>query len=267
MSNFFTKATCNPDELQNKLIGPRYSYSDHIRPPQEIGMSGKGSAISANVHGLEAYVKLLFEGGGKASKAQGALGKQYFLVTGAKCKDKKSGQQVSRSLYINNIPSTKTALSSGMGMTFSKSSGLIPGILNDLESINPLGIFGAFMAGTNPDCIAITLPTRDANGTVGTDTKYLTVQDVKNMSPCLFPGNKNILTKKTGTNCIEGFQNISNESDDPFYDLDIFNDILNIKDNNLFKFSDIVAYVYFTSLIILFLSLVRVKGENPLKTP
>lgn len=265
MSNFFTKATGNLDDLQNKLIGPRYSYSDHIKPPEDMGMSGKGSAISANVNGLEAYVKLLFEGGGNASKSQGALGKQYFLLTGAKCKDKKTGQQVSRSLYINNIPSTKTALSSGMDLTFSKSAGLIPGILNDLEGINPLGIFGAFMAGTNPDCMAITLPTKNVNGTIGTDTKFMTVQDVKNMSPCWFPGNKNTLTKKTGTNCMEGFQNRlddSYESDDPFDDLSAFNNILNIKDNNLLKFSDIVAYVYFTSLIILFFSLIKVKVKG-----
>ena len=262
MSNFFKNVLDDLDGLEEKLIGPRYEYSQHIKSPKQLGMSGDGNAISANVHGLEAYVKLLFEGGGNASKTHGPLGKQYFLQTGAKCKDKKTGQQVKRSLYINNIPAVKTQLSSGMDMVFSKSAGLVPGILNNLESINPLGIFGAFMSGTNPDCMAVTLQTRNANNVVGTDTKFMTVHDIKSMSPCLFPDKTNPLTKKAGTNCIEGFQNISNESydsDDPFDDLNILDELFNIKDGNIFKFSDIVAYVYFTSLIILFLSLIRGK--------
>ena len=263
MSNFFKDASNNSGGLEEKLLGPSYSYSKHIKTPEEMGMSGKGSAINANVHGIEAYVKLLFEGGGNASKTQGPLGKQYFLLTGAKCKDIKTGQQVSRSIYINNIPSTNTPLSSGMGMVFTKSAGLVPGILNNLENINPLGIFGAFMSGTNPDCMAVTLPTRNANNVVGTDTKYMTVNDIKDTSPCWFSDKTNPLTKKPGTNCMEGFQNITNEStesDNPFDDLNILDELYNMKDGNIFKFSDIVAYTYFLSLAILFLSLVRGKG-------
>ena len=270
MSNFFENVLSDLDGLEEKFMGPSYSYSDHIKTPKQMGMSGDGDAISKNVHGIQAYVQLLFEGGGNASKTQGPLGKQYFLLTGAKCKDVKSGKQVQRSLYINNIPKTKTALSSAMNLLFDKSAGLVPGILNDLENINPLGIFGAFMSGTNPDCMAVTLPTRNANNKVGKETKFMTVHDIKNMSPCWFPKRKNPLTKKRGKNCMEGYQNMSEEFEDPFEDhfedhfedLDLLNSLFDIKDGNIFKFSDIVAYVYFTSLIILFFSLI--KGSRPL---
>ena len=261
MSNFFTEVLDDLDGLEQKLLGPDYSYSKHIKTPSQMGMSGDGDAIGSNVHGLESYVKLLFEGGGNASKTRSALGNQYFLETGAKCKDTASGKQVKRSLYINNIPSQKTFLSSGMNLVFGKSAGLVPGILNNLENINPLGIFGAFMSGTNPDCMAVTLPTRNSNNERGSDTKFLTVHDVKNLPECWFPDKTNPITKKVGNNCIENFQNISNtnkfDDSDPFDDFDIIHELINVKDNNIFKFSDIVAYTYFLSLILLFLSLIK----------
>jgi len=119
------------------------------------------------------------------------------------------------------------------------------------------------MTGTNPDCMAVTLPTRNANNVVSTDTKFLTTHDIKNLPACWFPDKTNPLTKKRGTNCVEGFENISNEcneTDNPFDELNILDEIFNIKNNNIFKFSDIVAYTYFISLAILFLSLIKVKG-------
>ena len=113
-------------------------------------MSPDGDRIEENVNGLQSYIKLLFEGGGDASKMGGPMGKQFFLKTGAKCRDKKTGEQVSRSIYINNIPVENTPLSAGFNLMFGGAQGLIPGILNNTENINPMGIFGAFMAGTNP---------------------------------------------------------------------------------------------------------------------
>ena len=66
-----------------------------------------------------------------------------------------------------------------MTLLFGKSQGLIPGILNNIENVNPLGIFGAFMQGTNPDCMAVTLPTRNSNNVIVEKTGYLTVNDKK----------------------------------------------------------------------------------------
>ena len=253
-SNFFESASNDIAGLEKKLLGPRYSYSDHIKSPDQMGMSGDGQSISANVDGLQAYVKLLFSGGGNASTVNGPLGKQFFLKTGAKCKDKKSGEQVTRSLYINNIPVENTPLNKGMTLLFGKSQGLIPGILNNIENVNPLGIFGAFMQGSNPDCMSVTLPTRNANNVKGKDTQYLTVSDVKNLSPCLFSNKTNPVTKK-GASCIEGFENkVENYDKD---DLEILDILFPDKELNVLKYSDIIAYIYFISLILLFLSLIK----------
>lgn len=254
MSNFFESASNNISALETKLLGPRYSYTDHIKSPDQMGMSGDGNSIKANVDGLQAYVKLLFSGGGNASTVSGPLGKQFFLKTGASCKDKKSGEQVTRSLYINNIPVENTTLNKGMTLLFGKAQGLIPGILNNIENVNPLGIFGAFMQGTNPDCMAVTLPTRNSNNVKGKETNYLTVNDVKNLSPCLFSNKINPVTKK-GASCIEGFENKVENDDNE--NLEILDYLFPEKETTIFNTSDVIAYLYFISLTLLFLSLIK----------
>lgn len=256
MSDFFESASNNISALESKLLGPRYSYTDHIKSPDEMGMSGDGNSIQANVDGLESYVKLLFSGGGNASKVKGPMGKQFFLKTGANCKDKKSGEQVTRSLYINNIPVENTELSKGMTLLFGKSQGLIPGILNNIENVNPLGIFGAFMQGTNPDCMSVTLPTRNSNNVIGKETGYLTVNDVKNLSPCLFSNKINPVTKK-GASCIEGFENkVQNKNHE---NLEILDYLFPDTQKSLLNYSDIIAYLYFISLALIYLSLINKK--------
>ena len=103
MSNFFDSASNDSNQLENEILGPKYSYTNHIKTPEELGMSGDGNSISNNVNSLNSYSDLLFSGGGNASTVNGPLGKQMFMLTGAKCKDIETQQQVSRSLYINNM--------------------------------------------------------------------------------------------------------------------------------------------------------------------
>lgn len=254
MTDFFESASNNISSLETKLLGPKYSYSDHIKSPDEMGMSGDGNRIKKNVDGLQSYVKLLFSGGGNASTINGPLGKQFFLKTGASCKDVKSGQQVTRSLYINNIPIENTPLNKGMTLMFGKSQGLIPGILNNIENVNPLKIFGAFMEGTNPDCMGVTLPTKNSNNVKKKEKGYLTVNDVKNLSPCLFSNKINPVTKK-GASCIEGFENqLQNQNHE---NLEILDYLFPNEEINIFTCSNIIAYIYLISLTLLFLSLIK----------
>ena len=250
---FFESAADDIKSLEEKYLGPRYSYTDYIKSPEKLKMSSKGSRISENVDGIQSYVELLFEGGGNASSIKGPLGKQYFLKTGAKCKETKSKQLVTRSLYINNIPIENTTINKGMTLIFDKAQGLIPGILNNIGNINPLSVFGAFLEGTNPDCKLIKLPTIDEKNRKGKKSAYLTINDIKNLSPCLFSNNRNPLTRERGS-CIEGLENnIDNYNDD----LEILDYLFPAKKRNLFEVSDIIAYLYFISLTILFLSLIK----------
>ena len=189
MSNFFDDVLTDLDNVQETILGPEYEYWKMVRAPEAIGMSGAGSlsALASNIAGLIGYVEVLVAGGGRASVVNGPLGNRFFLKTGAKCRDKVTGNQVTRSLFVNNIPGGQLPfISSGMGVNFSVFRGLVPGTLESLANVNPLAIFQAFMSGTNPECSAVTLPTVSANNVASTETGYLTDPDIRNITPCLF---------------------------------------------------------------------------------
>ena len=77
--------------------------------------------------------------------------------------------------------------------------------LSNLSAMNPMLIFQAFMSGSQPDCQEITLETIDVKNKRGTETRHVTVTDIKNMNPCSF-GKKNPVT---GQKCKEAFGNIT----------------------------------------------------------
>jgi hypothetical protein len=144
-------------------------------------------------------------GQGGASKTGGPLGNKFFLQTGGKCIDIATKNEVDRYIYINNVPQGNIPfISSGMGVNFSEFKGLIPGVVSNLNVINPFGIMQAFLSGSKPDCQAITLETIDVNNNVSTDTHYVSTVDIKNMDPCNFQNKKNPINNNI---CRETFVN------------------------------------------------------------
>jgi hypothetical protein len=209
MTDFFKKAATNASNLEESLLGPNYKYYENIYTPSEIGMSSSGSldALTKNIAGLIGYVQVLSSGGGRASKTSGPLGNKFFLETGATCKDSKSGEDVTRSIYVNNIPDGSIPfISSGLGVNFTEFKGIIPGTLSNLAQINPVQIFGAFMSGPNPECSAIEMETVDVNNIKGTKTAYVTTNDISTMSPCWFNNKTNPVTQ---AKCREAFTSMS----------------------------------------------------------
>ena len=210
MSNFFENVLNDIDAVEQDLLGPDYNYVKQINSPEEMGMSSQGtiSAIGNNISGLVGYTQLLVTGNGKASKTGRPLGDKFFLETGAKCKDTKTGKDVTRSIYVSNVPDGSIPfITQAMGgVKFTSFEGLVPGVMSNINNINPMKIFQAFMAGTTPECRAVTMPTIDDNNKQGMDTKYLTNIDIKGLSPCLFPSRKNPITGET---CREGFHNLN----------------------------------------------------------
>ena len=201
MTNFFEKAKDSAKDLEESLLGPDYKYYEYIKAPAAMGMSSEGSisAISYDLAGLINYVTLLSAGGGGASKTGAPLGNKFFLPTGAKCKDKASGEDVTRSLYVNNVPDGSIPfITSGMGVRMDSMKGLIPGTLSNLAQINPMQIFGAFMEGTTPECQAITMETINVNNEKKNETAFVTTNDIANMNANWFPGGKNPVTGREG---------------------------------------------------------------------
>lgn len=209
MSNIFNDALTDVKALEEKILGPDYNYPKQIKSPGEMGMSSTGSfaTLERDISGLIAYVELLVTGGGKASKPGRPLGNKFFLKTGAKCKDKKTGELVQRSIYINNVPDGSIPfITSGLGVNFTTFEGIIPGTMSNVAKINPFQILQSFVMGSNPECQALTLQTVDVNNNVSIDTQYIATLDIQSMNPCSFPNKRNPVT---GEKCREAFSNMN----------------------------------------------------------
>lgn len=228
MSDFFQDALTDLDKLEEEILGPDYPYYQYIKSPSDMGMSSDGSKIATNIGGLIAYSEVLVSGDGPASTTGQPLGNKYFMQTGAQCKDTATGETVTRSLYLNNVPDGTIPLISSMtGESFAEFRGLVPGILSDMDALNPLQIFQAFMLGSEPDCQQLTMEVIDTNNVISTDTQYVATADIQNMNACWFEDGKNPLTNAT---CTEAFSKIENKGKMP---------------------SDIVVQLYYSSLGLL----------------
>lgn len=210
MSNFFNDVVNDFDKLEQELLGPDYKYYKYVVPPEQMGMSSEGSigALVKDVEGIINYVELLVTGRGKASATGNPLGDKFFLKTGGQCKDVKTGKLVDRYMYINNVPDGSIPfLSSVLNMNFSDFEGLIPGVLGDLEVMNPLKLFSAFMEGAEPPCQEVTMETIDSNNNSSSESQHVPVTELKSMSPCWFENGKNVVT---GESCREEFKTLNN---------------------------------------------------------
>ena len=213
MSTIFEDVLTNAKAAEAKYIGPDYPYYKYIRTPSEMGMSGAGNLtqLGKDIDGLINYVELLVSGGGKASSTGQPLGNKFFLKTGGKCTNKTSGQDEDRYIYINNVPVGNIPfISSGVGVNFSEFKGLIPGTISNLNAVNPMEMFQAFLAGSKPDCQELQMETIDIYNNKSTESHYVTLVDIQNMDPCIFQNKKNPIT---GTACRETFTNLNQNND------------------------------------------------------
>jgi hypothetical protein len=228
--NIFQEVLNDAKGVEEKLLGPSYPYYKNIKSPQEIGMSSKGSisALAKDIDGLISYVEVLVTGKSKASVPSGPMGNKFFLQTAAKCVDASNNQEVDRYIYIDNVPEGNIPfISQGLGVNFSEFKGLIPGVMGNLNVLNPFGLLQSFTSGSKPACQQITMETINIDNVSSSETHYVTLTDIKNMDPCSFSNKKNPLTN---ISCRESFNSLNS-------------------DNNEVKLpKDFVSQVYFFSL-------------------
>jgi hypothetical protein len=205
MSNIFQDLLNDPQGVEERLLGPSYPYYKNIKSPSEIGMSDKGSiqALTNDINGLIQYVEVLVTGTGGASTTGAPLGNKFFLQTGAKCLDQESNEEKDRYIYVNNVPTGQIPIiSQGLGVNFTETRGLIPGLMGNLNVLNPFGIMTAFLSGSKPPCQELTMQTIDVNNNKSSETHFVTLSDIQRMDPCIFPDKTNPNTKET---CKESF--------------------------------------------------------------
>jgi len=215
--SIFEKVLKNAKGIEEEYLGPDYPYYKYIRTPSELGMSGDGNLkqLGKDIDGLINYVELLVSGGGNASATGQPLGNKFFLHTGAKCKDVATGQDVDRWVYIDNVPTGQIPfISQGLGVNFSEFKGLIPGTISNLNAFNPMTLFQSFLAGSKPDCRELTMETIDTYNNKSTQSHFVTLIDIGNMDPCIFPNRTN---PENGNQCKETFTNMRNTLDSQNY--------------------------------------------------
>jgi len=210
-SNIFESVLNDVSGVKDSLLGPTYPYYSNIKSPSQMGLSSDGTldALGNDLSGLVSYVEILVSGNSNASVTGGPLGNKFFLNTGTKCKDP-NGKEQDRYIYVNNVPNGNIPfISSAMGTDFKDAKGLIPGVLSDLNVLNPYSIMQAFLSGSEPPCQMVTLQTIDNNNAISSASHYVSMIDLQNMDPCNFSGGKNPYSNK---NCSESFANVENRN-------------------------------------------------------
>ena len=136
-------------------------------------------------------------------------------------------------MYVDNIPDGNIPfISSAAGEKFTSLEGLIPGTLGNLNALNPMLIFQAFVSGSQPECQEVSLETVNVNNERGTETQFVTTTDIGNINPCNFTSNKNPVTGKV---CRESFTNLN----------------MNTYDNKRKTPRDILVQLFYASIGIL----------------
>jgi hypothetical protein len=137
------------------IMGPSYSYVDNIQSPSALGVGSDGSMsqIARNIDGIVTYVQYLISGP--------AMGNRFFVKTGGTCKAP-DGSSQSRSNYVNNVTDAAEALPESMrrdlGGLASDFNGLIPGMIQDVEGLNPVSLFNSLSADSVPTCECYSCP-------------------------------------------------------------------------------------------------------------
>ena len=183
--------------MQSKYIGKQYRYAQNIKSNKEMKMTSKGTwtTLKANVRGLSEYNDLLISGYSKASKARGGpLGNKFFIESVGYCAAN-DGDQV-RFMYIDNVPNGDIQVLKDLGINVGGAGkGLIPGMVASASRMNPNGMLKAVMTPEKLPCQEVTLKVGDV-GKTKNQKHYVADQDIREINPCNFKGNRNTLTKK-----------------------------------------------------------------------
>ena len=176
-ASFFNKLKAGANKMSQDVLGPEYRYQDFIKTPSEQNMSGAGNfdALASNIAGVINYSNILVRGDGPA-RMGGPLGNQFFLKTAGKCapakktsntcnptkvcpdgmscyngscyKPVKKDLKADRYLYLDNTTKGNIPFIRGK----SSFKGLVPGMIENITEMNPLGILTAFGQEATPLC-------------------------------------------------------------------------------------------------------------------
>jgi hypothetical protein len=174
----WNKISSGPGQATESVMGPSYSYMEHIKSPSEMGVGSRGTIgqISTNTGAISQYIKYMVSGP--------PLGNRYFVNTGGSCEAPDKSTQ-SRYNFINNVASGADVLpqsmKSSLGGIASNFNGLIPGMMEDAEGgLNPVHLFSSLSADSTPACECYTCETSG-----GPESRFLNVDLTADFNPDL----------------------------------------------------------------------------------
>jgi hypothetical protein len=248
--SFFEKVVTDIDSLEKEFLGPDYKYYNFIAKPSDLGIRGEGSvgALGDDIAGIIDYVQVLISGKGPANTKGQPLGDRFFLKTGGQCKDYKTGKLVSRSMYIDNVPTGAIPIVSNLsGVNFPEFRGLVPGVVDNIMDMNPLKMFSAFMEGSEPVCAEVRLPVIGEDGKNTQGSGFIPIAELKDLAKT-GKIDKNIVSSQMeqalqGSVTKETFQNIMSNTYEDYEKT--------VKQMNKKKMSlDVVYYVSVSALFM-----------------
>lgn len=183
-------------DVSNDILGPPYSYADNVPGPTSKGVGTDGSfgQVFTNLGAAVDYVKLMITGP--------PLGNAYYVNTGGTC-TAPDGSTQSRYNFINNLSTGSNLVPQGLNeLSFITSdlNGLIPGIVGDIEGLDPLYLFNALTADGNPPCQCY-----KCNVTTGSQYRFLT----PNLSPDF---DTNSCSQVDASLCIQSKESFTNSN-------------------------------------------------------
>jgi hypothetical protein len=187
-----------------------YDYTEKIHPPtgSVMGIKEKGTwpQVGKNINGLESYFQILSKGGGKASKVNGGMGNRYFVKAVGKCKGKGKQAGPQRYIYMDHIPTERSAQQA----IFGEEVGIVPGLTNNVaQAMDPDNIINAVSGGV-PECVKVSLSQVNSKGKyIGHTSKWVSKSDAGDIDACWFNEKHNPHAAKEKRQCIDSFANIS----------------------------------------------------------
>jgi hypothetical protein len=144
--------------VSNDILGPEYDYAANIPGPTSLGVGSDGSfgQLFTNVNAAVDYVKIMITG-------NPPLGNQYYVNTGGTC-TAPDGSTQPRYNYINNKSVGADLVPQGLNeLSFLTSdlNGLIPGVVGDIEGLDPIYLFNAMTSDGTPSCQCYKCPVTD----------------------------------------------------------------------------------------------------------
>lgn len=116
-------------DMSTELLGPSYSYADHVPTTGSLGVGSDGtfSQLGTNAAAVGTYVGTMVD-------SSTPMGDQFLVNTGGTC-TAPDGSLQSRWNYVNN-----------------QAYGLIEGVIGDIAGLDPLYLFSALTSDTSPGC-------------------------------------------------------------------------------------------------------------------